>query len=192
MADRFADFDDDGGNRLCRLSPAERLRIENAFDGQAADDFRKVVQSLTDEDITQRLQAINQEVLSRSSLEPMIAKYELFEIGAKRRNADGIDHRKDGQKHHGRSRKKRQRAKSGGFFPSNTATAPEAARNVTAELAGKYVNAQVIASTQTAEVTREFIDNQRNQKKAESRPLEKQRLDIMMQNVETLPDSRKG
>ncbi|HEX8636904.1 MAG TPA: Wzz/FepE/Etk N-terminal domain-containing protein, partial [Pyrinomonadaceae bacterium] len=35
----------------------------------------KVVQSLTDEDITQRLQAINQEVLSRSSLEPMIAKY---------------------------------------------------------------------------------------------------------------------
>ncbi|MDQ3179967.1 MAG: Wzz/FepE/Etk N-terminal domain-containing protein [Acidobacteriota bacterium] len=47
----------------------------------------RVVQSLTDEDLTQRLQTINQEVLSRSSLEPMIAKYKLFEL---ERNA-GMD-----------------------------------------------------------------------------------------------------
>ena len=40
----------------------------------------KVVQSLTDEDLTQRLQTINQEVLSRSSLEPMVAKYKLFQL----------------------------------------------------------------------------------------------------------------
>ncbi|MDQ3179968.1 MAG: hypothetical protein M3Q33_05545, partial [Acidobacteriota bacterium] len=53
---------------------------------------------------------------------------------------------------------------------------PEAARNVTAELATKYVNAQVLASTQTAEVTREFIDNQLNQAKTSLDALEKQRL----------------
>ncbi len=66
---------------------------------------------------------------------------------------------------------------------------PEAARNVTAELATKYVNAQVLASTQTAEVTREFIDNQLNQAKTSLDALEKQRLNKMMQNVETLPES---
>jgi len=69
---------------------------------------------------------------------------------------------------------------------------PEAARNVAAELASKYVNAQVIASTQTAEMTREFLDNQRNLKKTELDRLEKERLDIMLQNVETLPDSQQG
>ena len=69
---------------------------------------------------------------------------------------------------------------------------PEAARNVTAELASKYVNAQVIASTQTAETTREFLDNQLNQAKTMLDALEKQRLDIMMQNVETLPESSQG
>ena len=40
----------------------------------------KVVQSLSDEDLSQRLQSINQEVLSRSSLEPMITKYDLFKL----------------------------------------------------------------------------------------------------------------
>ena len=42
---------------------------------------------------------------------------------------------------------------------------PEAARNVTAELASKFVNAQILASTQTAETTREFLDNHLNQAK---------------------------
>src|SRR4051812_23882218 len=40
----------------------------------------KVVQSLSDEDLSQSLQSINQTVLSRSSLEPMVAKYKLFEM----------------------------------------------------------------------------------------------------------------
>ena len=40
----------------------------------------KVVQSLTEEDLSQRLQTINTEVLSRNSLEPMVAKYKLFKL----------------------------------------------------------------------------------------------------------------
>ena len=38
-----------------------------------------VINPLSEEDLSQSLQTINQEVLSRSSLEPMIAKYRLFE-----------------------------------------------------------------------------------------------------------------
>ncbi|HMU33826.1 MAG TPA: Wzz/FepE/Etk N-terminal domain-containing protein, partial [Pyrinomonadaceae bacterium] len=37
-----------------------------------------LVQPLTNEDFSQRLQTINQEVLSRSSLEPMVLKYDLY------------------------------------------------------------------------------------------------------------------
>ena len=36
-----------------------------------------LVESLTKEDLSQRLQTINQEVLSRSSLEPMVQKHDL-------------------------------------------------------------------------------------------------------------------
>ncbi|MGI8640990.1 MAG: Wzz/FepE/Etk N-terminal domain-containing protein [Pyrinomonadaceae bacterium] len=152
----------------------------------------KVVQSLTDEDLTQRLQTINQEVLSRSSLEPMIAKYKLFEL---ERNA-GMDTALIIEKMTKNITVDLERTdneqKVAAFTIKYRDRSPEAARNVTAELATKYVNAQVLASTQTAEVTREFIDNQLNQAKTTLDALEKQRLDIMMQNVETLPESSQG
>ena len=152
----------------------------------------KVVQSLTDEDLTQRLQTINQEVLSRSSLEPMIAKYDLFKL---ERNAGlpmELIIEKMSKNIVSEIEKSDDERKVAAFSIKYRDRTPEAARNVTAELASKYVNAQVIASTQTAEVTREFLDNQRNLKKTELDRLEKQRLDIMMQNVETLPDSQQG
>ena len=69
---------------------------------------------------------------------------------------------------------------------------PQAARNVTAELASKYVNAQVQTSTEIAESTNELFEKQLNEKKTALDDLEKQRLDIMMQNVATLPESEQG
>jgi polysaccharide chain length determinant protein (PEP-CTERM system associated) len=152
----------------------------------------RVVQSLTDEDITQRLQAINQEVLSRSSLEPMIAKYDLFKLERNAGTPMELIIEKMVKNITVEIEKSDNEQKVAAFSIKYRDRDPNATRNVTAELAGKYVNAQVIASTQTAEVTREFLDNQRNQKKAELDQLEKQRLDIMMQNVETLPDSQQG
>jgi succinoglycan biosynthesis transport protein ExoP len=152
----------------------------------------KVVQSLTDEDLSQRLQTTNTEVLSRNSLEPMIAKYDLFKL---ERNAGlpmELIIEKMSKNITTEVEKSDDERKVASFIIKYRDRTPEAARNVTAELASKYVNEQVIASTQTAEVTREFLDNQRNLKKAELDTLEKQRLDIMMQNVETLPDSQQG
>ena len=152
----------------------------------------KVVQSLTDEDLTQRLQTINQEVLSRSSLEPMVTKYKLFEL---ERNA-GVPIELIIEKMYKNitvePEKTEDDRKVAAFKITYRDRSPEAARNVTAELASKYVNAQILASTQTAEVTREFIDNQLNQAKTSLDALEKQRLQIMSQNVETLPESSQG
>lgn len=150
-----------------------------------------VVQSLSEEDLSQRLQTISQEVLSRSSLEPMISKYKLFEaerdggmpmefvIEQMRKNIKVEIEQTGGEK-------------VAAFRVSYRDRSPEAARNVTAELAGKFVNAQVLSATQRAETTKEFIENQLNQAKESLDNLEKQRLDIMMQNVETLPESEQG
>jgi len=153
---------------------------------------KEIVRSLTEEDLTQQLQTINQEVLSRSSLEPLIGKYKLFElernagvpmeliIEKMSKNIEVVPERSDDDR------------KVAAFKITYKDRTPEAARNVTAELAGKYVNAQVNRSTQTAEMTRDFIGNQLNLAKTSLDGFEKQRLDIMMQNVETLPDSAQG
>lgn len=150
-----------------------------------------VIQSLSDEDLSQRLQTISQEVLSRSSLEPMVLKYKLYEternagmpmelvIEQMRKNINVKLEQTEGEK-------------VAAFRVSYRDRSPEAARNVTAELASKFVNAQVLSATQRAETTREFIENQVNLAKTSLDDLEKQRLEIMMQNVETLPESEQG
>lgn len=153
----------------------------------------KVVQSLTDEDLSQRLQTINTEVLSRNSLEPMVQKYELFKL-EKDAGMDmaliiekmgknivvEVEKSDDGEQ------------KVASFNIKYRDRSPEAARNVTAELASKYVNAQVLQSTQTAEVTREFLENQLNMARKTLDDKDKERLDIMMQNVDILPEAVQG
>ena len=151
----------------------------------------KVVQPLSDEDLSQRLQTINQEVLSRSSLEPMIAKYNLFES---ERNS-GMDTALIVDK----MRKnivveveKSDNEKLAAFRISYRDRRPDATRNVASELAAKYVNAQVLASTQSAETTRDFLRKEHDNAKGELNLIEEQRLKVMMENVETLPESSQG
>jgi polysaccharide biosynthesis transport protein len=151
----------------------------------------KVVQSLSDEDLSQQLQTINQEVLSRTSLEPMVAKYKLFQM----EKDSGmpmeliIDKMK---KNIAVEPEKSDNEKVAAFRISYKDRTPDAARNVAAELASKYVNAQIITATQSAETTRQFLDDQLAQVKKNLDEKEKERLGIMMQNVETLPESEQG
>lgn len=151
----------------------------------------KVVPSLTDDDLSQNLQSINQTVLSRSSLEPMIAKYNLFEaekasgvpmeqlIDRIKQNIKVIPERTD-------------REKTAGFRIIYRDSSPKVAQIVTAELASKYVKVQMNESKMSAETTKAFIDNQMNQAKSVLSGLESERLKIMTQNVETLPESQQG
>ncbi len=150
-----------------------------------------VVKPLTDEDLSQRLQTINQEVLSRSSLEPMITKFDLFKI-ERNNGMDTAEIVDKMRKNITVEVEKSDNEKLAAFRISYRDREPNATRNVTSELAAKYVNAQVLASTQIAEKTREFIENELKTKKEVLDNLEKQRLEIMTQNVETLPESSQG
>ncbi|MGE3465727.1 MAG: Wzz/FepE/Etk N-terminal domain-containing protein [Pyrinomonadaceae bacterium] len=150
-----------------------------------------LVQSLSSEDLSQRLSTINQEVLSRSSLEPMVQKYDLYKL---ERNS-GVPIELIIEKMYKNIVVKLDETgndKVAAFRISYRDRDPQAARNVTAELASKYVNAQVQQSTEIAESTNELFDRQLTEKKTALDDLEKQRLDIMMQNVATLPESEQG
>ena len=150
-----------------------------------------LIASLSNEDLSQRLSTINQEVLSRSSLEPMVQKYDLYKV--ERTSGEPmeliiekmyknivVDLGETGNE------------KVAAFRIRYRDRDPAAARNVTAELASKYVNAQVQNSVEIAESTNELFQNQLTEKKTALDDLAKQRLEIMMQNVATLPESEQG
>jgi len=150
-----------------------------------------LVQSLTTDDLNQRLQTINQEVLSRSSLEPMVQKYDLYKaerqsgmpmelIIEKMYKNIKVDLEESGSE------------KVAAFRIKYRDRDPQAARNVTAELASKYVNAQVQTQTEIANSTKDLFDKQLEEKKTAMDDLEHQRLEIMTQNVATLPESEQG
>ena len=150
-----------------------------------------LVQSLSTEDLSQRLQTINQEVLSRSSLEPMVQKYDLYKI----ERSSGVPMELIIEKMYKNIKVELDESgndKVAAFRIRYRDRDPQAARNVTAELASKYVNAQVQTQTEIAESTKDLFDRQLSEKKAALDDLEKQRLDIMMANVATLPESEQG
>ena len=151
----------------------------------------KVAPSLTDNNVSERLQSIGQRVLSRTSLEPLVAKYNLYsdaqnagysmeEILVRMRKNITVDLEKITED------------KVAGFRITYRGENPEAARSIASEIANKYIAAQNIESTQNAETTREFVDKQLADAKAQLDALEKQRIAIMTQNVETLPESAQG
>ncbi len=151
----------------------------------------KVVQSLSEEDLSQRLNQMNQQILSRSTLEPIVGKYKLYE----QERGMGMPMELIIEKMHKAivvEPEKGDDNKVTGFKLSYRDRTPEAARNVAAELAGKYVNQQITRSIEIADKTKDFIDKQLNDAKNNLDLIEKQRLQIMMQNVETLPESAQG
>jgi succinoglycan biosynthesis transport protein ExoP len=151
----------------------------------------KVAPSLTDDDLSQRLESINLSVLSRDSLEPMVKKFSLYEA----EQAAGVPMESIVDRLHNNVSvvpEKGENEKVVGFRISFRDRSPDTARAVAAELAKKYVTAQTVESKQSAETTREFITSRLSQAKANMDALEKQRLDIMMKNVETLPESSQG
>lgn len=151
----------------------------------------KVVQSLTETDLSGRLQSMNQEILSRSTLEQMIAKYKLFEP----ERAAGMDMGMIVDKMRNNIKvevEKGDSEKVTGFSLRYVDRTPEAARNVAADLAAKYVNAQILSTTKGAEDTKAFIETQLSVAKSNLDAISNQRLQIMTQNSETLPEAQQG
>lgn len=152
---------------------------------------KEIVKDMTEDDLSQRLQSMNQQILSRSTLEPMVSKYKLYE----QERLMGMPMELIIERMHKAIVVEPEKGDDGrvtGFMLRYRDRTPEAARNVVAELAGKYVNQQVAETIEVAEKTREFLDNELNTAKTTLDVIEQDRLKIMMQNIETLPETEQG
>ena len=151
----------------------------------------KVAPSLTDADLSKRVEAMRQDVLSRTHVEAILDKFDLYpEERAAGEQGDLLIWKFLSSVTI--SPEKTDDRKLLGVEVKFRYTSPKAAQAVTEALAEKYVSLQNVESKQSAETTREFIDEQMAQAKSKLDALEKQRLGIMIQNVETLPESSQG
>jgi succinoglycan biosynthesis transport protein ExoP len=147
-----------------------------------------LVPTLSDVDLSMRINNIGQMVTSRSSLEPLILKYDLYreERGRGEPMENLVEHmRTDIVVEVDKSRNDVTNA----FHISFRERDPRKTQAVTAELASKYVNAQTQASADASEQNKVFFDQQLAQAKTELDEVDQQRIKYMTEHVESLPSS---
>jgi protein tyrosine kinase modulator len=145
-----------------------------------------IVPTITDDNLTRQLTSIAQVVTSRSSLEPLIQKYDLYQTERLRGEPMEllIDHmRKDINVEVNTSRNEI----TNGFNISYRGRSPRSTRAVTAELASKYIDEQMKTTIASSASAKQFIEDQAKQVKAELDAVDKQRLDFLQKNVGNLP-----
>jgi len=145
-----------------------------------------IVATGNEDNITRQLNGIAQVVTSRSSLEPLVDRYDLY--GAERQRGEPMESiismvRRDINVEVNNSRNDI----TNGFNITFHGRNPKITQAVTQELAGKYISEQTRnqVTSGTAAVT--FINNQVRQAKDELDAVDKQRLDFMTGNVGNLP-----
>lgn len=145
-----------------------------------------VVPTITEESLTRQLTSIAQIVTSRSSLEPLVQKYDLY--ATERRRGEPMEvivstMRRDIKVEVNTSRNDI----TNGFNIRFRGRDPKTTQAVTAELATKYIDQQAQNTVTSTKSARQFIDQQVLQVKEELDAIDKQRLDFMQGNAGNLP-----
>ena len=145
-----------------------------------------MVPTVTDDSLTRQLTSISQVVTSRSSLEPLVVKYDLYK--SERLRGEPMESiitmmRKDIKVEVNTSRNDI----TNGFNITFRNREPRITQAVTSELASKYIDQQTSSTSQISGSARQFIDNQVKQAKEELDRKDKERLDFMNQNLGSLP-----
>jgi polysaccharide chain length determinant protein (PEP-CTERM system associated) len=147
---------------------------------------QSVIPMSTDEVLTRQLAGITQVVTSRSSLEPLIDKYELYKserlrgepmesIFAMIGSAIKVDVNTS------------RNDITNGFDISFQYRDPRIAQAVTSELAGQYISVQKQEQISNAKAALQFINNQAEQTKGELSEIDGRRLKFMQENLLNLP-----
>jgi len=145
-----------------------------------------VVPTVTEDSITRQLSGITQVVTSRSSLEPLIDKYGLYQTEKLRDEPmeNIIDKmRKDIKVEVNTSRNEI----TNGFNIAYRGRDPRTTQAVTAALASKYIDEQAKSTINSTTSAKQFIDNQALQAKAELDAASLKRGEFLQQNVGNLP-----
>ncbi len=145
-----------------------------------------VVPSITEDSMTRQLTSIAQVVTSRSSLEPLVGRYELYK--AERERGEPMEVtintlRRDIKVEVNTSRNDI----TNGFNISFRYRDPKITQAVTAELARKYVDEQTKDTINSTGAAKQFIDEQVKQAKDALDAVDNKRLEFMTKNVGNLP-----
>ncbi|HSB27375.1 MAG TPA: Wzz/FepE/Etk N-terminal domain-containing protein, partial [Pyrinomonadaceae bacterium] len=145
-----------------------------------------VVPTNTEDNITRQLNNISQIVTSRSSLEPLVQKYGLYQ--SERLRGEPMESviammRKDISVDVNTSRNDI----TNGFNITVRGRDPKTTQAVTSELASKYIDEQTRDTVHKGTSAKEFMNNKVQQAKDELDAIDKKRFDFMTSNVGTLP-----
>jgi succinoglycan biosynthesis transport protein ExoP len=146
-----------------------------------------VVPTQSEDMLTRQLTSISQVVTSRSSLQPIVEKYRLYEV--ERMRGEPMESVIDRM----RSRDIKVELNTtrnditNGFNLTYRGRDPRTTQAVAAELASKYVNAQTDASASMGKSTKEFFEQKIAQFKEELDAITQKRLEFMKSNLANLP-----
>ena len=145
-----------------------------------------VVPTMSEDMLTRQLTSISQVVTSRSSLQPLVEKYRLYE--AERASGEPMESvidrmRKDIKVELNTTRNDI----TNGFNITYRGRDPRVTQAVTAELAGKYISAQTEEGSKSGRLTKEFFDQQIAKVKEDLDAIAQRRLDFMQSNLSELP-----
>lgn len=145
-----------------------------------------VVSSATEDSMTRQLTSINQVVASRSSLEPLVDKYDLYRV--ERSRGEPMETVINTMRDNIRVAVNTSRNDiTNGFNIAYRYRDPKIAQAITAELASKYINVQTADTIQSNTAAKTFIDNQVAQAQEALAAIDKQRVEFMSANVGKLP-----
>src|ERR1051325_10451141 len=145
-----------------------------------------VVPTIEEETLTRELTSISQVVTSRSSLQPLMEKYDLFK-----------DERKRGEPMELLIDQMRKQIKvevntsnheiTNGFNITYRGRDPKTTQAVASELASKYIDEQTKGTVNAGTSAKQFIEEQVRQSKEELDAIDTQRLKYLQQNMNNLP-----
>jgi len=145
-----------------------------------------VVPTITEESLTRELTSISQVVTSRSSLQPLMEKYDLYK--EERRRGEPMELLIDQMRKQIKVEVNTSRNEiTNGFNIIYRGRDPKSTQAVAAELASKYVDEQTKGTVNAGTSAKQFIEEQVRQAKEELDTIDTERLKYLQQNMNNLP-----
>ena len=145
-----------------------------------------VVPTVTEETLTRELTSISQVVTSRSSLQPLMEKYDLYH--EERLRGEPMELLIDQMRKQIKVEVNTSRNEiTNGFNITYRGRDPKSTQIVAAELASKYIDEQTKGTINAGTSAKQFIEEQVRTAKEELDTIDNQRLAYLQQNMNNLP-----
>jgi polysaccharide chain length determinant protein (PEP-CTERM system associated) len=145
-----------------------------------------VVPQLSDDNLTRQLTSIAQVVTSRSSLEPLLVKYDLYRV--ERQRGEPMESLIDMMRVSIKVEVNTSRNDiTNGFNITFHGRDPKSTQAVAAELASKYIDEQTKSQISAGASAKQFIDAQVKQVAEELKAIDDTRLEYTQKNIGNLP-----